>query len=84
MSFYKELVKFVAGVLVASGKDQAVNATLSSIAFDQNGIVYNQQLSLSPATSSDPGVLDYYLNVAGDGLSQLTVFETSGKPLIGR
>jgi hypothetical protein len=67
LSFYKELVKFVAGVLVASGKHQAVNATLSSIAFDQNGLVFNQQLPLSPATTTDPGVLDYYLTDSDNG-----------------
>lgn len=60
LSFYQELVKFVAGVLAASGVHPGVNSTLSSIAFDQNGIVTNQQLPFSPSPASAPGIFDYY------------------------
>lgn len=60
--FYKELVKFVAGVLAASGIHRGVNDTLSAIAFDKNGIVFDEQLPFAPAKPFATGVLDYYTN----------------------
>lgn len=58
--FYKELVKFVAGVLTASGINKCVNDTLSAIAFNQQGIAINEQLAFAPETPCGKGVLDYY------------------------
>jgi len=62
LSFYKELVKFVAGVLVSSGMHEGVNSTLSSIAFNQKGIAINQELPFSPVKIPSTGILDYYIN----------------------
>lgn len=44
--FYKLLVGFIAGTLIASGLHQAVNDTFSAIAFDQTGIIIDERLSL--------------------------------------
>lgn len=44
--FYKLLVKFVAGTLVASGEFPAVNNELSSIAFNENGVVIDERINL--------------------------------------
>jgi hypothetical protein len=46
--FYKVLVKFVAGTLIASQEHPGVNEKLSAIAFDRSGLVINEQL-LMPA-----------------------------------
>ncbi len=50
--FYKLLVCFIAGTLMASGLHQAVNNTLSAIAFDNEGIVIDERLSLIPSSST--------------------------------
>jgi hypothetical protein len=50
LDFYKTLVRFVAGVLAASGEDPGVNDRLSSIAFDSRGIVKNEILPFSAST----------------------------------
>jgi hypothetical protein len=44
LEFYKLLVKFVAGVLVASNHQPMVSDILSSIAFTENGLVIDQQI----------------------------------------
>lgn len=58
--FYKELVKFVAGVLAASGIHRGVNDTLSAIAFDKKGIAFDQQLPFTLLSSYGNGILSYY------------------------
>lgn len=49
LEFYKLLVQFVAGVLAASGEHQGVSGPLSTIAFNENGLVVDEQLPLLPA-----------------------------------
>jgi hypothetical protein len=50
LEYYELLVRFVAGTLKASGVAPAVNDTLSSIAFNAEGLIVNRQLPLqSPA-----------------------------------
>lgn len=44
--FYKLLVKFVAGTLIASGLHPGVNNTLSSIAFTENGLEIDERIEL--------------------------------------
>lgn len=46
LDFYKLLVKFVAGVLVASGEHQGVGEPLSAIAFNGNGLIIDERLAL--------------------------------------
>ena len=48
--FYKLLVKFVAGTLIASGLHPGVNDTLSAIAFNRSGLVIDERLTLPPAS----------------------------------
>jgi hypothetical protein len=50
--FYKLLVRFVAGTLSVSGVHQGVNDILSAIAFNQDGLIINEQLKLQ---ASPPG-----------------------------
>jgi hypothetical protein len=67
LRFYQELVKFVAGVLEASGVHQGVNDTLSSIGFDNTGIIFDERLPLAPATTATTGTLDFYTQSDGSG-----------------
>ena len=54
LDFYKTLVRFVAGVLAASGEDPSVNERLSAIAFNHRGLVKNEMLPFS-ANAPTPG-----------------------------
>ncbi len=62
--FYKLLVRFVAGTLIASKLHPGVNDELSAIAFNNNGMVYDEQLPL-PQQSSSTGTTynDYFIKV---------------------
>jgi len=51
MEFYKILVKFVAGTSIASGEHPAVNDILSSIAFDESGLIIDERLPLGSLPS---------------------------------
>ena len=44
LEYYELLIRFVPGTLKASGLDPAVNDTLSSIAFNAEGLIINRQL----------------------------------------
>jgi hypothetical protein len=61
LEFYELLVRFVAGTLKASGRAPAVNDTLSSIAFNAEGLVVNRQLPLESA-APDGGYDAYFAN----------------------
>jgi hypothetical protein len=61
--FYKLLVKFVAGTLVASGLYQGVNDILSAVAFNQDGLVFDERIELQkvpPKTQSS--LSNYFLD----------------------
>ena len=64
LEFYKLLVKFVAGVLAVSGKHQGVGEPLSAIAFGENGLQINEQLSLSSTIQKVQANLTSYFNNA--------------------
>jgi hypothetical protein len=51
--FYKLLVKFVAGTLIAAGLHPGVNDTLSAIAFNKSGLVMDERLMLPPASGGE-------------------------------
>jgi len=52
-TYLKELVKFVAGILDSAGVHKGVNRTLSAIAFDQNGLMFDEQLDFQNGHYSD-------------------------------
>ncbi len=59
--FYKLLVQFVAGTLIAAGEHPGVNNILSAIAFDQNGLVFDEQISVQQGAEGLPeGFLSYF------------------------
>ncbi|SRR6266496_719536 len=58
--FYKVLVKFIAGTLIASQEHPGVNEKLSAIAFDQSGLIINEQLVI-PAGPVKAGAFDEFL-----------------------
>jgi hypothetical protein len=62
--FYKLLVRFVAGTLIASKLHPAVNDKLSAIAFDANGIVFDEQLPISLPASGGGSTFDDYFEKA--------------------
>ena len=55
LNFHKLLVRFVAGALVASGEHPGVNDRLSSITFNQNGIVSDERFP----------IIDWFNNTSG-------------------
>ncbi|WAC08412.1 MAG: hypothetical protein OS130_04250 [Thermodesulfobacteriota bacterium] len=46
LEFYKLLVKFVAGTLIASGIHPGVNDKLSAVVFNENGLLIDERLNL--------------------------------------
>ncbi len=60
LKFYKLLVRFVAGVLDASGEYQRVNDQLSAIAFSNDGLIINEQLPLQCSEEGIQGDLTNY------------------------
>lgn len=46
LDFYKLLVQFVAGTLIAAGEHPTVNNVLSAIVFDQNGLVFDERIQI--------------------------------------
>ena len=66
LEFYKLLVQFIAGVLSASGEHQRVSEPLSAIAFNQNGLVINEQLPLSKLDQEvQADLINYFLLAPG-------------------
>jgi len=60
------LVQFIAGVLSASGEHQRVSEPLSAIAFNQNGLVINEQLPLSKLDQEvQADLINYFLLAPG-------------------
>jgi hypothetical protein len=55
LNFHKLLVRFVAGALVAAGEHPGVNDNLSSISFDQNGIVSDERFPIIDWLHNPPG-----------------------------
>jgi hypothetical protein len=69
LEFYKLLVKFVTGVLAASGEHQGVSEPLSAIAFNENGLVINEQLELSePDQQVRTNLTHYFLDNRGNDI----------------
>jgi hypothetical protein len=62
--FYKLLVTFVAGTLIASQLDPVVNDKLSAIAFDEHGIVIDEQLPIALPASAGSNAFDEYFREA--------------------
>lgn len=60
LKFYKLMVRFVAGVLDASGERQAVNDQLSAIGFNKDGLIINEQLPLQNSEEGMQGDLTHY------------------------
>ncbi len=61
LHFYKLLVQFVAGTLVAAGRHPAVNNVLSAIAFEQNGLVFDERIPVQQEIEGPPeGFLVYF------------------------
>lgn len=61
LNFYKLLVRFVADTLLAAGEDPCVNNVLSSIAFNQNGLVIDERIPVSEKIEILPeGLHSYY------------------------
>lgn len=66
--FYKLLVKFVADVLPASGMQPRVNDVLSAIAFNEDGLIINEQRSLTDwANQADAGLTNHFETRMGSG-----------------
>jgi hypothetical protein len=59
--FYKVLVTFVAGTLIASNLDPSVNDKLSSIAFGSHGLIIDQRLPVIPPAAAIGSTFDEYL-----------------------
>lgn len=60
--FYKLLVRFVAGTLIASKLHPEVNDRLSAIAFDEDGMVLDEQLKISgPASGGSPAFDEHFM-----------------------
>jgi len=57
LNFHKLLVKFVAGALIAAGEHPGVNDRLSSISFNQNGLVTDEQFPVIDWNNSAPNSL---------------------------
>jgi len=62
--FYKMLLRFVAGTLIAAKVHPGVNDKLSAIAFNASGMVIDEQLSLTPPTSGLGSTYDEYFEEA--------------------
>ncbi len=60
LEFYKLLVRFVAGTLVASGERQAVNDIISAVAFNKDGLVIDERLQLQETPTNKNANLDVY------------------------
>lgn len=54
LSYHKLLVRFVAGALIASGEHPGVNDNLSSISFNENGIVTDERFQIIDWISNPP------------------------------
>jgi hypothetical protein len=61
--FYKLLVRFVAGTLIASKLHPGVNDKLSAIAFNENGMIVDEQLPVVPPASGGRPSFDEYFSV---------------------
>ncbi len=64
LDFYKLLVQFVAGTLIAAGEHPEVNDVLSAIAFNRDGLVFNEQLPVQQEIAGLPKGLMIYFNRA--------------------
>ena len=62
--FYKLLVRFVAGTLIASKLHPGVNDKLSAIAFDERGMVIDEELPVPSPAAGGPGAFDEYFREA--------------------
>jgi len=61
LHFYKLLVQFVAGTLIAAGEYPAVNNVLSAIAFGQNGLLFDERIPVQQQIERPPeGFLVYF------------------------
>lgn len=58
--FYKLLVKFVAGTLVASKIHPGVNDKLSAIAFDEKGMKFDEQIQVTAPEAGEAEVFKAY------------------------
>lgn len=61
LDFYKLLVQFVAGTLIAAGEHPGVNDVLSAIAFDVNGLVFDERIQVQQEIERLPeDLLSYF------------------------
>ena len=75
--FYKLLVRFVAGTLVASKIHPGVNDELSAIAFDDHGMVIDQQLPIVSPTKGGSSAFDEFFEEANQSVQPLTLGSTA-------
>jgi hypothetical protein len=65
LQFYKVLVTFIAGTLIASKLDPSVNDILSSIAFNEHGMLVDERLPMIALAGGIGSTFDEYLKDAG-------------------
>jgi len=63
LSFHTIMVQFVAGVLEAAGEPPTVNKKISSVAFNENGILIDERVELNNWLEEENGSIDPQMEV---------------------